>query len=507
MKTRVCSFFSFCAVWSLLILPMEGQDQVGYILTGRFHLADADPLGLHGAHFILTAVVDGDAEASSFLDEGDNQGTAVYPSGSCLTIWGAANAALNATYLPSGGEPDSLTAAWHSHSATDRLTFNATFLIDDGTTEEPVSMPRFYIGLNPDCLSSLPCVPLIDWVYPESYDLYGDSFSTSDVFGQSVFLKTERTIDETAIVLQYVVDAVAQVPEPGDAGLGVLWTHPDHRPVFDAVNPPYYAGLTVGSVDLSLTDPNGAVFNKDVQEVPEAVYLETTLGSSGSPADFVFIFNPARGVFELEVLPEQGATAEDAFSFIAIDRGEQVSGVVQFADSQKIGSAGSFSYEALVGTLDAVVSVKPGSCPKTVNRKSQGKLPVAVLGGADLDVSEIDPSTVRLNGKRAVRWSLEDVAGPSGVSPGCDGSATPDGVLDLVLQIETSQLIGPPDKQTIEVAVTGHLKDQFGGFPFKGVDTVQLRPPQVSRAVKGFRGVSSTVIPETSPLRRTRVED
>jgi hypothetical protein len=118
MKISVCSLLSFCAVGFLFLLPLgAATDKIAYILTGRFYLEGADPLGLHGAHFVFTAAVDADAEASSFVDEGDDQGTAVYPSSSCLTIWGAGNAAINLTYFPWEGAPDSLTAAWHHHSA------------------------------------------------------------------------------------------------------------------------------------------------------------------------------------------------------------------------------------------------------------------------------------------------------------------------------------------------------------------------------------------------------
>jgi hypothetical protein len=483
MKTSFCFFLSFGAVWFLLLQPMGAStDKVGYIFTGRFYLEGPDPLGLHGAHFVLTATVDADARASSFVDEGDNQGTAVYPSGSSVTIWGADNPALNRTYLPWAGAPDSLEASWHSHSLFDKVNFKATFLLDDGISPQPVSVPRFYVGLNYDCIYSLPCVPLIEWVYWDPYDLFGESFSTSDVFGQSFFLRAHGAKEGIALVLQYVVDAVAQVvPELGTSTLGPLWIDPDHRPVFETLDPPFFAVVVQGPVDLSITNPYGEVFNKNIRAVPGAVYLETTLGIAGSPADFVLIFDPVPGRYEIQVVPEEEATPEDAFSLIGIDRGQQAR-VKLLADSLKIGAAETFFYSDLVGMLDVVVSVKPGSCPKTLNLKSEGKLSVAILGGDDFDVSQIDAASVRLNGKRAVRWSLEDVAGSSAVSPGCDERARPDGVLDLVLKFETADirktLIGSAAGQTIEMVVTGELKDQFGAWPFRGMDRLQLRPRQ-----------------------------
>ena len=65
------------------------------------------------------------------------------------------------------------------------------------------------------------------------------------------------------------------------------------------------------------------------------------------------------------------------------------------------------------------IDIKPGSCPNPVNVKSKGVLPVAILGGEDFDVSQIDPTTVQLTYPDyrdslpmpivlPLRWSYED---------------------------------------------------------------------------------------------------
>lgn len=60
------------------------------------------------------------------------------------------------------------------------------------------------------------------------------------------------------------------------------------------------------------------------------------------------------------------------------------------------------------------VDIKPRSCPNPLNVKSQGILPVAILGTGDFDVSKIDPRTVLLEGVPPIRNSIEDVCAPAG---------------------------------------------------------------------------------------------
>ncbi len=54
------------------------------------------------------------------------------------------------------------------------------------------------------------------------------------------------------------------------------------------------------------------------------------------------------------------------------------------------------------------VDIKPQSCPNPLNVKTKGVLPVAILG-TDLDVRNIDISTLRFNGVAPVRSGFEDV--------------------------------------------------------------------------------------------------
>ena len=70
------------------------------------------------------------------------------------------------------------------------------------------------------------------------------------------------------------------------------------------------------------------------------------------------------------------------------------------------------------------IDIKPSSFPNSINTKSMGKIPVAILGGPTIDVTTIDQSTVTFGpagaAPMATKKSFEDVDG--------------DGLLDLVLQ-------------------------------------------------------------------------
>jgi hypothetical protein len=75
------------------------------------------------------------------------------------------------------------------------------------------------------------------------------------------------------------------------------------------------------------------------------------------------------------------------------------------------------------------IEIKPGSSPNSINPRSNGNLPVAILTKDSFDASAVDPSTVRFgrSGEEAapLRSSLEDI----------DGDAD----LDLVLHFATQQ--------------------------------------------------------------------
>jgi hypothetical protein len=135
---------------------------------------------------------------------------------------------------------------------------------------------------------------------------------------------------------------------------------------------------------------------------------------------------------------------------------------------------------------EVAVDIKPGSCPNPVNVNSRGVLPVAILGTNDLDVTTIDPGTIRLSGVSPLRWALEDVATPYepliGKQTANDCTdAGPDGLTDLTLKFNTQELVQSlelllgrelEDGEAVVVRLSGNLREAHGSAAFLGEDVV-----------------------------------
>ena len=94
------------------------------------------------------------------------------------------------------------------------------------------------------------------------------------------------------------------------------------------------------------------------------------------------------------------------------------------------------------------VDIKPESCPNPLNVKDKGVLSVAIRGTVHIDVNDIDPATVLLEGVVSpLRWDLEDVAEPFEPFTGKEDCMLdchelgPDGVMDLTLKFDVQEII------------------------------------------------------------------
>jgi len=72
------------------------------------------------------------------------------------------------------------------------------------------------------------------------------------------------------------------------------------------------------------------------------------------------------------------------------------------------------------------IDIKPGGNPDSINLKSKGVVPVAIITTDSIDALEVDPSTTTFANAKAVRWSAEDVDG--------------DGREDMVFHFNTQDL-------------------------------------------------------------------
>jgi hypothetical protein len=132
--------------------------------------------------------------------------------------------------------------------------------------------------------------------------------------------------------------------------------------------------------------------------------------------------------------------------------------------------------------------IRPTSCPNPFNFRVKGVLPAAILGTDELDVTRIDPASLRLilangntNGTEVapLRWAWEDVAAPyvDGEECGCT-TAGPDGYMDLTVKFDNQAVAGMFTAEVgdvVKLAITGNLKEEFGGTPIRGQDCVVVR--------------------------------
>lgn len=134
--------------------------------------------------------------------------------------------------------------------------------------------------------------------------------------------------------------------------------------------------------------------------------------------------------------------------------------------------------------LTVDLDIRPGSCQNVLNVRSRGSLPVVVRGATDLDVAQIDRTSLKLAGVAPFRTAIEDrwaVVDDSDDDGPCGCVVTPrDGVPDLVMKFRTQALVGALEKslgrhlrrdETLPLDLEGSLLD---GTPIAGRDVVRI---------------------------------
>jgi predicted outer membrane repeat protein len=137
------------------------------------------------------------------------------------------------------------------------------------------------------------------------------------------------------------------------------------------------------------------------------------------------------------------------------------------------------------------LDIKPQSCPNPLNVREKGILPVAILGTADLDVNDIDPSSVQLEGVPTLRSSVDDISTPV-ADPlyECDCTTNgADGFDDLELKFDTQEIIAAlgafNDGDEIVLTLTGNL---FDGKAIEGQDCIIIKSKGLKKSVAEVEG-------------------
>jgi len=151
--------------------------------------------------------------------------------------------------------------------------------------------------------------------------------------------------------------------------------------------------------------------------------------------------------------------------------------------------------------ITITMDIKPGSCPNPLNLKSNGVLPVAILGSKDFDVKNIDPMTIVLGregvagGVTPIRYNYADVATPfTGELCDCH-SLYGDGYKDLTLKFSKQEvinelLLSEVAGQTIPLTITFSLKEDKGGTAYSAEDCLKIlkKKEKKDKKIKVRRG-------------------
>ena len=228
-------------------------------------------------------------------------------------------------------------------------------------------------------------------------------------------------------------------------------------------------GILYG-VELSRYSDRLVIIDTDTAEATVVAKLDQNIGIIGS-----IMFTPDG------TLIGTGFAGPFGNIFFDIDPADgMVSNIQSFSGGfspQGLGFAPSSRTSAAVAVP---LDIKPGSCPNPLNLKSKGVTPVAVLGTYDFYVSDLDLTSLRLNGVSPSRSSMEDVATPfehfvgEKYSDDCNDYG-PDGFEDLVLKFDTQKIVeilgDVKDGDAVILTLTGTLTD---GTEIEGEDIVTI---------------------------------
>ncbi len=107
--------------------------------------------------------------------------------------------------------------------------------------------------------------------------------------------------------------------------------------------------------------------------------------------------------------------------------------------------------------VEVDLDVKPGGNHNSINLKSRGVVPVALLSSSDFDATSVDPKSLLFAEAGPVRWNTVDV--------------DEDGDVDLLCHFRTQEL--NLDVESTEAVLTGTT---YNGMEIKGVDSVRIVP-------------------------------
>lgn len=137
-------------------------------------------------------------------------------------------------------------------------------------------------------------------------------------------------------------------------------------------------------------------------------------------------------------------------------------------------------WQAVGFNVTVAFDVKPQACPNPLVVKAKGRLRVAILGTENLDVTQVDVDTIKLEGVSPLRSAIKDVQTPfepfTGKTDALDCTDEgPDGFPDLSLKFDNPAVVAAlspvTDEEVRVLKLTGNLMD---GTTIVGEDVVVI---------------------------------
>ena len=257
---------------------------------------------------------------------------------------------------------------------------------------------------------------------------------------------------------------------------GTLWQQMAKFPLEGVGSYSYFGQSVAVSGDTIVV----GAYNDDVTDGP------TNTGAA-------YLFRAEGTEWIVEKVTASDAAGDDGFGFsVSISGDTVIVGAPWEEDgssevSQVISAGAAYVFTLGGESTELFVDIRPGFCVNPLNPKSQGVLPVAILGTEDFDVKTIDPRSIRLSREGAdgevapIRGHYGDVGKPNQCepeSPTCYDSLR-DGYKDLILMFKTQELVKALELwdvsgKTVTLTLAANLKEEFGGTAVSGQDDVKV---------------------------------
>ena len=271
-------------------------------------------------------------------------------------------------------------------------------------------------------------------------------------------------LEEGTINLTFNATDIAGPPSYYNEPIFESITYTDDEGNIVTFNNPEITVLCPGDIDLEPDTAMGIAGFDDHTVTATTFYTDdTSVKIEGATVNFEVIFGPHTGTAGQGTSPTN-VLGEATFTYSGVAPGVDI---IEACFTDDTGELRCDQVEML-WKLPIALDIKPTSCRNPLQAGGGGLLPVAILGTADFDVTQIDISTIELEGVSPIRSEIEDVATPFEPFIGkedpfdctTDGA---DGFDDLTLKFRKNQVVaalGPiNDGDVLVLTLTAKLLD------------------------------------------------